>query len=307
MPFNPLYLQQKDTISQTIGSFGFLSASDDLRMFINERGGLVNGIYTLPDPHVKGFKPFFHHFEEYGLLADSNNFDSAEAYLRRIGQTKRADLLAKFKDVLKELSSEYSHQFMTVEQMETSYTDYRKMAFEENPTIKLNLFETLDTKVNFLNQAYKQIVWDSQRKVEVLPLNMRQFTMSIYIYDANFYTTSLDFLATFENQDLANINHTMFEYSFCEFTPDSGSSFFDTITRMGAGAEPSVNDLTLSYKKSEISSLFKNITGNTQIDTNVLDIFSSAILSFVVQQIDVLSGNPYEIRPPIPIPPISPI
>ncbi len=274
---NHIYLQQFKTISDNISTTQFKSASEELRRFMDERGGLVDGFYTLPDPHVVGFKVFFHFHDEYGLLADGDKFESSEAYLRRIGETKRADTLAIFKDLLSQISSNYSHQMVSVEGIGESYNEgYGMLEREELPVLTINMFETLDNKVQALNNMYRNIAYDNKRKVWVLPSNLQEFNMSIYLFDAMFYTTNISFLPTFENQDLLKINHTMLEYNYCTFDQKSGGKYFDTIAR--GNPEVAATDITLNYKTCNISGLFRNITGDTPINSATLSMATDAIV-----------------------------
>ena len=284
MPKNHLYLQSINKVRENISTNQFLSASDDLRKFMDEKGGLSNGFYTLPDPTFAGYKPFFSFHDESGLLADGEN--GAEAYLNRIGEDKRADLLQVFKSLLQQIVSEYSHQFLGVEGLSEAYSKgHYMLTNEELPKIKFTMFETLDMKISSLNQMYKQICYDSERKVHVLPRNIRNFTMYVYVYDVQFYTTTLTFLPSFENQDLASINHQMFEFSYCEFNQESGMSYFDSVAR-DSNVASVVNDITINYEKCEMSSLFRNITGDSPIDSNRLSMFNSVLTDFIVGNLE---------------------
>jgi len=299
MPINHIHQQQLDNITQNISTTQFKSASEELRRFMDEKGGALNGFYTLPDPHVVGFKVFFHFHDEVGLLANGDLRGSAEAYLNRIGETKRANVLSKFKLLLEEIQTEYSHQMTTLEGVGEGYTEgYGIIDREERASITIKFFETLDNKIQSLIGMYRHIVYDKNRDVWVLPMNMREFNISIYFFDAMFYTTTLNFLPTFENQDLLKINHTMLNYHKCTIGEKSGGAYFENITR--GNAEPSMNNLIIEYNKSDVSYLFRNISGDTSINSQTISIATAVLTEELnLDNISVETGfigNPNETR-----------
>jgi len=308
MPKNEIHLQNLRTITNTISTTEFKSASEELRLFMDEKGGMINGFFTLPDPHVKGFKLFFHFHDEYGLLADGDLQASAEAYLRRIGETKRADSLAVFKDLLSQVASSYSHQMTSLEGVAESYTEgYGMLEREEKPNITINFFDTLDNKIQALIGLYRDIAWHNTRKVWVLPENMREFNMSVYIFDASFYSTKVEFLPRYTNQDLMKINHTMLEYSYCTINETSGGMAFETLLR--GNDEAVATNFIVDYTKVKTSHLFRNITGNTPINESTLAIATTAIADRLTLNNPIgefgIFPNPNIRRPPIPLIPFT--
>lgn len=283
MPNNQLYLQELSAIQSKISTNGFMAANPDLRTFLDERGGLTNGFFMLPDPLFNGFKVFWDFNSESGFLASEQQPNSAESYLRRIGEDKRADLLVVFKRLLSELGGSYNHQYNTIEGLTELYNNglYNIGTLEENPTIKLGMLETLDNKIQALNMMWKQITWDSERKVSIIPRNLRAFDCYIYVFSSTFYNTEVSFLPNHENTDLSNINHIMFHLSGVEFSRESGSSYFDNVAR--DTVEAAFTDITLTYEVGEISTLFRNITGDEAIDSSRLSFFSNVLYEFLVQ------------------------
>ena len=79
---------------------------------------------------------------------------------------------------------------------------------------------------------YRKSVFDDSRGVWVVPKNLREFSMSIYVYDYRvFQKTSIanGFLQTDANLDVKLINHTLFDYGSCEFSNASAGEGFSAI------------------------------------------------------------------------------
>lgn len=221
---------------------------------------------SMNDPTYYGFKLFFHFDAISGLLADESNLNSALAYLNRIGQTKRYELLGRFINVLSRVNSEASWIFQSLDGLEDVYnTPFHEV--EVDKTVTINTLETLDTKIMSLMQMYRQIAYDYDRMVEVLPANLRRFSMSIYLYDFrnfdNLKQDNVDFLQTVKNQDIRQLNHTLFDFGYCEFQTTSGSVPISQASNVES--TPLTNNIAIRFRKFAVSSLFKSITGDKEL------------------------------------------
>jgi hypothetical protein len=236
-----------------------------VQVFVNQ--GDTDTFKVLNDPTYLGFKLFFHFDALSGLLAEESNVNSALAYLNRIGQTGRYNLLNRFINVLSRVNSYTPWIFDSIDGISEIYEQpFHEVDLDKQITIHTK--ETIDCKIASLTQMYRHIVYDYDRMVEIVPANLRRFSMSVYLYDfRNFDDTSVtatDTLQTIKNQDIRSLNHMMFDLSMCEFTTKSGSAFVSTVSNVDA-SEPVANQLIIDVKKANISSLFKTITGDTTL------------------------------------------
>lgn len=228
---------------------------------------------VLNDPTYSGFKIFFHFTATSGLLADESYPNSALAYLKRIGDTKRYTLLTKFITLLSKINSITPWIFQELLGLEDIY----KQPFLEvlrQAEIEIKTLETIDNKIMALVEMYRHIVYDYSRHVQIVPENLRWFSMSVYVYDFRTFdatsTTAIELLQTIKNTDVKKLNHVMFELHKCEFDIRSGSEFFSVVD--ANRAEANTNNIVITSHKVKISSLFKTITGDTQLSAEEFDI-----------------------------------
>lgn len=232
------------------------------------------------DPTYVGFKLFFHFDATSGLFANEQHTNSALAYLKRIGQTQRYELLGRFINVLSRVNSETPWIFQSIDGLDEMYnTPFHEVYV--NKELSIQTLETIDGKISSLAQMYRNIVYDYERKVEIIPRNLRHFSMSIYLYDFrnfdNLSQTAVDALQTIKNQDVRNLNHIMFDVGYCEFDVTSGSVFVSQATNSEPGI--ATNNLKIKYEKFAVSSLFKTITGDTELSAESFSLLQAGVLS----------------------------
>lgn len=212
------------------------------------------------DGKVNGFKLFFHFDATSGLLADEGNTNSALAYLKRLKQTSRYNLLKKFINILSVINSQTPWMFQEIESgLKELWTSPLNNVLKDQ-IIQIKMLETIDDKIQGLMHIYRLIVWDESRDVWVVPVNLRQFSMSIYVYDYRYFhddSVASVFLQTKSNMDVKNFNHTLFDLGFCEFALESGGEAFDGISN---NASEFVNSsLYIQTKQVAISGLYKTL------------------------------------------------
>ena len=142
------------------------------------------------DPLWIRFKIFFNFSASSGLLADGSNVNSAIAYFKRIGDTVRAEALKDWIDSLKNLSTNYSFLFEEITGLSELVSDNMQEMIPEDQKLDITFQETLDMKIANIIETYRHIVFNYERRVWVLPKNLRRFDMHIYVYPSGIYQIS---------------------------------------------------------------------------------------------------------------------
>lgn len=276
---NIMSLDTKEKTS-TANEQGRIYVSDyDLEYFINyyttEHG---NSVIENQDPIYTGFKMFFHFDATNGLFADETYPNSALAYLKRIGQTQRYNLLKRFINTLSEINSLTPYVFQSIDGVSELWTQPFSDVLT-NKQINIQTLEMIDMRLASLTVMYRTIVFDNERKCYVVPENLRKFSMSIYVHDMRVFNeldkNNARFLKTESNQDVTKLNHIMFDLGYCEFNINSGAEFLSTVSRNNN--EANINNLTIDFEQHDISGLFRTITGDNNL--NALEMSLSDIVN----------------------------
>ena len=215
-------------------------ASDAMNGFMVTTGESIPMMHRFSDPTSIMFRLFFHFGARVGLFADPIFENSALAFLKRLGEQWRYDLLEKVIDTLSEINSSMPWMFQSIEGIANILNRPWGMSYL-NDVIDITTLEAIDFKIAAINSALKQIMFDDQKRVFVLPHNLRQFSMSIYLYDSgvyapfNKYGNTYDFLPNAVNEkgnyfNPADVNHILIDLGSCTIEHDSGSSFFKEIS-----------------------------------------------------------------------------
>lgn len=266
--------------TSTANEQGRVYVSDyDLEYFINyyttEHG---NSVIENQDPIYTGFKMFFHFDAPNGLFADETYPNSALAYLKRIGQTQRYNLLKRFINTLSEINSLTPYVFQSIDGISELWTQPFSDVLT-NKQINIQTLEMIDMRLASLTVMYRTIVFDNERKCYVVPENLRKFSMSVYIHDMRVFNeldkNNARFLKTESNQDVTKLNHIMFDLGYCEFNINSGAEFLSTVSRNNN--EANINNLTIDFEQYDISGLFRTITGDNNL--NALEMSLSDIVN----------------------------
>lgn len=157
----------------------------------------INQFFSLScisDPVSLAFRIFWRFDSTCGLLADERYTNSALAYLKRIGETSRYELLNRFITQLKLLSSEMSYVFQEISGLEDTYKHkpWETFITDDLPQIAVKTLETVDFKVQSLMSMYRTIWFDDTRMCEVLPANLRRFDVSVFVYAMGAYQIQVD-------------------------------------------------------------------------------------------------------------------
>lgn len=271
---------EKTAVYENSGSY--FHADKFIRNFVQmntDEGG--DPFLVLQDPTFCGFKIFFHFGSDHGLLADESYTDSALAHFNRRGDTNRYALLKKFINTLSRVNSYTPWMFQTIDGLENLYTDEIFTANKYSGELNIGTLESVDWKIQSIVSMYRQLVWDDIRKVETLPMNLREFSMSVYVYDVRYFRDDIqfnkDYLQTLATISLDEITHNMYEFSHCSFGMASGSSFLGTIANNSV--EMSTNNLVVKYGNFNESSLFSAITGDLQLNALAMSVTAASVNS----------------------------
>jgi len=208
------------------------------------------------DPTYLSFFFMFDYYTEHSPLLNGD----AVSYLKNvIGDTKRAESLENFIKILKKVNSEYPWFWQSVSGLETA-KQYGNMAdpyWGEDKAIDIGCLETVELTVSGMMDLYKRAAYDFNRWVEVIPANLRRFSLHIWVSEVRTFKTSTSKTASSAlaaNQANPALDvlggdgsvksvkpYFKVELSHCEFDPDSTSSIFADLNRSPEGpAAPSI-------------------------------------------------------------------
>ena len=252
--------------------------------------------YNAPyvDPLVTNFKLLFNFDSKHGLLANEKYINSALNYLKRIGEEERYNLLKRFLELLKDFNKNYDFLILNVEGIDTIINAKPHEAYKEDDKIVINMRETIDMRIQTILTLYRRIWYDNERSVEVLPINLRQFDLSILIYAAGYYNMMLydkfnyegniiessesdidrNIFPTlrklsdnffYENSTTPGFNHIIVNISMASINnEDSGKPFFSQVSNE-PGGEIIKNLISLNFRYADYDGSFNNLVGEFQI------------------------------------------
>lgn len=248
----------------------------------------------LEDPTFTGFKIFFHFGSQHGLLANEKYINSALAFFKRIGDNDRYELTKKFINTLSNISIDSNYFFQNISGINEIFPqNFTKQKREGK--IDISTLESIDFRISSLIQMFKNIVYDYDRGVYILSENLRQFTMSIYIYDIRIFNTvnngsEYNFIQTIENREISKVNHILIDLGFCEFDEEnSGSSFVDSVSNINM-SEQKMNNISIKFQKSKVNSMFKTIIGDNELNSENLSLQEAGVFS----KINTLKPSMYD-------------
>lgn len=261
----------------------------------NSQGILLSKIYNYPsgemrqatasnaDPLQLYFKLLINFDKPSGLFADEENINSALAYLKRIGELGRYELLKNWIVTFKQLLADYDFLFLECEGLD-EIQNHKPMDqyIEEESKLTFSIRETNDMLVQSLLTTYRHIWFDDERMVEVLPTNLRKFDASVLLFSAGYF--SAEFyddevnLTNSGNRAIETLiyptyrklyhnlhdefNHQIYKVSSCSINNDeSGKPFAATVTNDGS-SDFIKNSLCINYRFASYHGRFNNTVGN---------------------------------------------
>lgn len=248
----------------------------DVEEFLNARLGTDeerDPFYLFNDPTFTGFKIFFHWDATSGLLASESYYNSALAYLKRIGAHEQYMYMRYFYDIFQKISINSHWLFKSIEGLDSVWNNPFQNV--RNHELDIKTFETLDTKIMLAMMFYRKACYDDKRGVYVLPVNLRRFSCSVYIYDMGIYrkTSSALYnrLRTHETKNLDEVHHLLIDLGFCEFDISSGTDFISEVSN--SRSEANTNNIKFTAKEAYFSNMcmYMNIVDQKLYDEYVTE------------------------------------
>lgn len=222
--------------------------------------------------------------QDLGLTGPSNNLnsnagftanksvESAVSYLETIGEGTRATYLRAFIQGIQEINNTRPYYWQTIEGLTEAW---QKSLSMEDPYvgtpvgqtgegITIGCLEALDLKISALFSLYKMAVYDSKYRRYILPRNLMNFDVYVYIQEIRKFQTGRSFLKALnpnaiENDTLRYINENTsqigFKFSMCNFIPEESGKVFENVTNAGGNTFASTS-MKWSYSNIEMVSQF---------------------------------------------------
>ena len=258
-----------------------------------------NTLLKYQDPTYLGFKLMFHFDQpDSGLLSEVEHPNTALGYLVRRGETERAGYLVSFIKLLKRINSECPWFFQQVDGLADAWktgfneAEYKPILAADRKITISTLDESVDLRMTALMDLYRKACFDFPNRREVVPRNLRYFSMSIYCYEARTFNrmgapgnATLTWKGqsdlgvsdeTKKNEKQAEkllgkdpgasdatkadyindqISRVMFGFSYCEWLPDESGVPFDAISNKEMTLK--AQKLVFSYRNVQEDNVFR--------------------------------------------------
>ena len=276
-----------------------------------------NDLLKFQDPTYLGFKLFFLFDQpESGLLSTIAHPNTALAYLEARGYTQRAAYLKQFVTLLKRINMECPWFWQSLEGLDEAW----KHGFNEEEFVALigadrkitinTLDESVDLRMTALMDLYRKACFDWSNRREVVPRNLRFFSVAIYCYEARSINRNVgintginalldvangaDPLSTMTKEVVKmqkllgsdqttfdpiqsnvlsindNISRIMFDFNYCEWLPDESGVVVGTLSNGELGLK--AQKLVFSYKNVAEDNVYR-----MHSDSRVTDVMIGAM------------------------------
>lgn len=282
---------------------------DRIRTF--HKGLFTSDLFGYEDPTYLGFTLHF----DFDPIADNietgqqdnplfaepgQGINSAQEYLRNIGFDQRAKAIKEFKELLRYMNNNAPYFFQGVSGVaELWKIDKKSSGFEPNrgfeKVIKFDCLESIDLRMTAFADLYRNASFDAKFMREILPENLRWFTMTLRIAEIRkFHSVSklmqsanleqpLDQNPTGDMLKVLNdvISVVEFKLSHCQF--DFEESFADEFSMAGE------TEMAKQSFKIQVGSIAQKSTYKL-LDIALTDFFS-ADNDGIVEKSDVIGGK----------------
>jgi hypothetical protein len=123
------------------------------------------------------------------LLGSDQDSNTALAYLKNIGDTQRYNYLKSFITHLQRVNLEIPWFFQEISGLNDAWKHgYQEAEYKpklsDDRKIAIKCLESIDLRMTALMDLYRKACFDWTYRREVVPKNLRQFTVYIYVYEA---------------------------------------------------------------------------------------------------------------------------
>lgn len=174
---DPTYLSFKIDFFPDLG----LSMPDDAY----SSGGLLR-----PAGSIKGDGGYANSIFSYTF------YDSAAEYLARIGAPTRQSQLEQFSKLLFRIQEEAPWYFQSVTGLDELYKIDPAVNFRaKDKILTVECLESIDLRMTLLADLYRNVAFDFENMREVLPINLRTFSMNIHVLEFRKFNTTFGIIA----------------------------------------------------------------------------------------------------------------
>ena len=269
-----------------------------------------NKLLKYQDPTYLGFKLMFIFDQpESGLLSEVSHPNTALGYLLRRGENDRAEYLIRFVRLLKRINSECPWFWQQLDGLGDAWKhgfndETFKAALPNDRKLTIStLDESIDLRMTALMDLYRKACFDWQNRREVVPKNLRYFSVSIYCYESRtinrrgdsggplklaskILESSLPLKSTalknkdemdlflgpdpaeldITKKDYVNdkISRVLFNFSYCEWMPDESGVIVDALS--SKSNELKAQKLVFSYKNVYEDNVYRMFHDKTVTD-----------------------------------------
>jgi hypothetical protein len=150
----------------------------------------TNPYLLYQDPTWLGFKLLFFFNQPDGRLLCYNEDvpNTAYSYLNSIGDIARAKYLKKFVSHLENINKTTPWFFQSIDGLSEAWKrgfheDDFKALLPADRKISIDCLESIDLRMSALMDLYRKACFDWKYRREVVPSNLRKFTVYIYVYE----------------------------------------------------------------------------------------------------------------------------
>jgi hypothetical protein len=123
-------------------------------------------------------------------------YDSADEYLRRIGSPNRQAYLRIFTKMLSDLQSLSPWYFQSVSGLAEIYKLDPAINFRaKDKVLTIECLESIDLRMTLLADLYRNLAFDMENMREILPYNLRTFSMKVHVLEFRKFNTTFGIIA----------------------------------------------------------------------------------------------------------------
>jgi hypothetical protein len=123
-------------------------------------------------------------------------YDSAAEYLARIGAPARQAALEAFTANLKRLNYQAPWYFQSISGLGELYKLDKNMNYRsKEKVLAIDCLESVDMRMSMLADLYRFLSFDIENHREVLPYNLRTFTMKVHVLEMRRFNTTFGVIA----------------------------------------------------------------------------------------------------------------